>query len=137
MSWGRILCQLHKTKDIAENQQQQFICFLSKAQYFSFLMDGSTDIGNVEDEVVALVYHTKDDATEEIKSCARYFSVQVPEKADADGLVRCFGSTLCELGNENVRVLDQASDLGAYGSRSILLRGEPPEPLLTLPSRMG
>ena len=82
-----------------------------------------THVGNVEDEVLALVYHTKDDATEAIKSCARYFSVQVPEKADADGLVRCFGSTLCELGDENVCVLDQASDLGAYGSRSILVRG--------------
>ena len=35
--------------------------------------------------------------------------------------MRCFGSTLCELGNENV--LDQASDLGADGSRSILVGG--------------
>ena len=127
---GVDLGQSYKTKDsaknfthyIAESQRQQFICSLSEAQYFSFLMDGSTDAGNVEDEVVALLYCRKDDTTEAIWSCARYFSVQVPEKADADGLVQCLGSALRELGIENV--LDQASVLGADGSRPILVGGE-------------
>ena len=45
--------------------------------------------------------------------------MQVPEKAD--GLVRCLGSSLHELGIENA--LDQASVLGADGSRPILVGG--------------
>ena len=98
-------------------------------------MDGSTDAGNVEDKVVALLYCRKDDATEVIKSCSRYFSVQVPEKADEDSHVRCLGSPLHELGIENV--LDQTSVLGADGSRPILVGGEWMEPPLILPSRMG
>ena len=75
-------------------------------------MDSSINAGNVVDEVVALLYCRKDDAMKAITSCARYFSVQVPEKA---------GDGLCELDIENV--LDQASDIGADGSRPILVRG--------------
>ena len=84
-------------------------------------MDGSTDAGNVEDEVVALLHCRKDDAAEVVRSCSRYFSVQVPEKADADGLVKCLGTALCELGIENI--LDQASVLGTDDSRPILVGG--------------
>ena len=69
-------------------------------------MDGSTDAGNVEDEVVALLYCWKNDATEVIRLCSRYFSVQVPEKADADSLVRCLGSALRKLDIEIVFVWD-------------------------------
>ena len=56
--------------------------FVVKGLYFSFLTDSSTDPDNVEDEVVALLYCRKDDATEAIKSCARYLSVQVPKKQE-------------------------------------------------------
>ena len=82
-------------------------------------MDCSTDAGNVKDDEVALLYCRKDHATQEIKSCARYSSVQVPEKEAADGLVRCLGSALSELGIKNV--LDLASVLGADGGRPILV----------------
>ena len=39
---------------------------------------------------------------EEIRSYARFFSVQVPKKADADGLIDCLGSVLQEVGISNV-----------------------------------
>ena len=32
-------------------------------------MDGSTDTGNVEDEVIVILYSARDEATEEIRSC--------------------------------------------------------------------
>lgn len=45
-------------------------------------MDGSTDAGNVEQELVILLSCKKDDTAEEIKSYTRFFSVAAPEKAD-------------------------------------------------------
>ena len=73
--------QVYKTKDlaknfthyIAESWWQQFIGSLSNAQFFTFLIDGSIDAGNVEDKVVALLYCRKDDAAEVIRSCSRCF----------------------------------------------------------------
>ena len=74
----------------------------SKAHFFSFLMDGSTDAGNVEDEIFVLLHCFKDDKSEEMQSYARFFSVQVPKKADADGLIDCLGSVLQEVGISDV-----------------------------------
>ena len=45
--------------------------------FCSFLMDGSVDAGRVEDELVVILYCKKDNASEEIWSCTRFFSVQV------------------------------------------------------------
>ena len=50
-------------------------------------MDRSTDEGNVEQELVALLLCKKDDTGEVMKSCTRFLSVATPEKADASGLV--------------------------------------------------
>lgn len=40
--------------------------------FYSFMMDGSTDSGNVEDELVAILYFFKDDVAQEIQSHVRY-----------------------------------------------------------------
>ena len=57
-------------------------------------MDGSTDAGNVEDELVLIQYCSQDTAAEEMSSCARFLSLEVPTKADADGLIACLGNAL-------------------------------------------
>ena len=93
--YGVELGNAYKTKDsarlftnyIAQHQRNSFMATLSKAHFFSFLMDGSTDAGNVEDEIFVLLHCFKDDKSEEVRSYARFFSVQVPKKADADGLI--------------------------------------------------
>ncbi len=72
------------THFIAEAQSQNFICSLSDT---SFLMNGTTDAGNVEDELVVALCCKKDDVSREIKSCARHLSDMTLKKADADGLV--------------------------------------------------
>ena len=48
-------------------------------------MDGSTDAGNVEDELVLIQYCTENDPAQEMGSCVRYLSLEVPVKADANG----------------------------------------------------
>ena len=77
------------THYIAKSQCQQLLQTLSETMFYSFLMDGSTDAGNVEQELVILLLCKKDDKAEEIKSFTRFFLVAAPEKADASGLVKC------------------------------------------------
>lgn len=96
---------------IAESQRQLFISSLSSSRFYSFLMDGSTDAGNVEDEVIVILTSTRDEVTQEIKSCARFLSVEVPTKADADGLIQSLSRGLSPLGVTNV--LDKSNVLGA------------------------
>lgn len=120
------LGQAYKTKDsaklfthyIAESQRQNFISSLSaSSRFFSFLMDGSTDAGNVEDELVVIMHSVHDAASETIKSCARFFSIEVPNRADSDGLLECLGESLKMLGITN---LDKANVLG---TKPILIGG--------------
>ena len=54
-------------------------------------MDGSTDVGNMEDELVLVQYCIQDAAAQEMRSCVRYISLKFPSKADADGLIKCVG----------------------------------------------
>ena len=44
-----------------------------------------------------------------MKTCARYFAVLEPEKADGDGLVQCLGKALQSMGIEDL--VDSASVL--------------------------
>ena len=73
-------------------------------------MDGSTDSGNVEDELVLIQYCVQDAAAKEMRSYSRYLSLEVPMRANADGLIECLGNALRILGIDNI--LDRASFLG-------------------------
>ena len=44
-------------------------------------MDG-TDAGNVEDELVVIMSFRKDDTAGVVRSFARYFSIEVPTRAE-------------------------------------------------------
>ena len=101
------------THYIAESERQSFLHTLSAKSFYSFLMDGSTDSGNVEDELVLVQYCALDDTAQEMRSCVRYLSLQVPIKANADGLIRCLGDALLVLGIDNI--LDQSSVLKVEG----------------------
>ena len=53
---------------------------------------------DVEDEVIVILYSTRDEATQEMRSCTRFLSVEVPMKADANGLLNCLSRGLLCLG---------------------------------------
>lgn len=108
------------THYIAEAQRQQLMQALSKTKFYSFLMDGSTDAGNIEQELVVLQLCKIDDASEEIKSYTRYLSVASPKSVDARGLLRCLSHCLSPLGIEDI--LDQKSVLETEG-RPVLIGG--------------
>ena len=98
------------THYIAESQQQCFLESLLTFNFYSFLMDGSTDAGNIEQELVMIEYCNQDDVTQEMKSCARFLSLEMPAKADADGLIDCLNNALGVVGVENI--LDESNVLG-------------------------
>ena len=83
------------THYIAESQRQ---CFLaqkfSSVKLFSFLMDGSTDTSNTENEMIIIVYHKKDNNAQEMRLCIRYVSMKAVLKADAEGLIDSLNSGL-------------------------------------------
>ena len=71
----------------AEHQCQQILVFLSEKKFYSFLMDGSTDAGKVEQELIVLLPCKKDDTFQEMKSYARLFPIASPKVAEASGLI--------------------------------------------------
>ena len=73
-------------------------------------MDGSTDAGNVEDELIVLVHCHMDDNEQEVTTASRFLSLHNPQSADASGLLECIGEAMHLLGVDDV--LDQDSVLG-------------------------
>ena len=121
---GVDLGQTYATKDstktfthfIAESQRSAFLQSLSTTHFYSFLMDGSTDAGKVEDELVVIMTFCKDDSTGQIRLFARHFSVEKPRKADTDGLIACLQEALQPLG-----VVDVLNKTSILSSNPILI----------------
>ena len=88
--------------------------------FFSFLMDGTTDAGNQEGELIVLLYCSKDATAQVVTSCIRYLSINIPDKANANGLLSCVNEALKFIGVDNI--LDKDSVLGVEG-RLVLVGG--------------
>ena len=73
-------------------------------------MDDSTDAGNIEDELIAVMYCFVDEEVQEMRSCVRHLSVKEPAKTDARGLIACLCDAMKDIGLDNF--LDKVSVLG-------------------------
>ena len=66
---------------IAKSQRQDFFfTFFSESHFYSRLMDGTTDLGNMEDQLLVLVYCSKDDANQQMVTCTCFLTTEVPIK---------------------------------------------------------
>ena len=92
------------THYIAKSLQHSFLQSLVASNFYSFLMDASTDTGNVENELILVQYCTHDHTAQEIRYCARFLSLPVPR------LSCCLGNALQILGINDI--LDSESVLG-------------------------
>ena len=54
--------------------------------------------GNLEDELDVILYSSKDNSAHEMRSYARYPSLEIATKADAEGSIKCLGNALKILG---------------------------------------
>ena len=65
-------------------------------------------------ELVILISYKKDDVAKEIRSYARFFSVSPPDKANANGVLKCLSQSLLPLGITDV--MDKNNVLGVNGN---------------------
>jgi len=65
-------------------------------------MNGSTDAGHIEQESIIALFFQKDDSTRKMKSFLLLLSLVTPERADADGLLKCLSKPLEPLGINDV-----------------------------------
>ena len=85
------------THIITESQRQAFFNFISEfstSKFFSFFMDGSTDCGNTEVELVLVAFCVKNDEAYETQARCWYLALVKPTRADAEGLLSCLGEAL-------------------------------------------
>jgi len=83
-------------------------------------MDGSTDAGNTEQESIVALFCQKDDLKRKVKSRLRWLAMITPERADADGLLKCLSKSLEPLGIHDV--LNKENVIGVSG-KPILVGG--------------
>ena len=94
---GKTFCHF-----IAESKREQLVEKLTKAHFFSILMDGSTDTGNIDDEMFLVLWCDVDHEDEMVHTNMSYFAVVRPKKVDARGLFDCFENSLGRLGIQAV-----------------------------------
>ena len=83
---------------IAETRREDLANCLSKAKFFSLLMDGSTDVGNVDDEVFLVLWCDVDGKDEKVHTRMSFFAVARPESVTGSGLFDCMKCALARIG---------------------------------------
>ena len=77
---------------IAESQRKELVHTLQSAK-FSVLIDGSTDAGNIDNELFLVVWFDKEGVGEKVCTHASYFRVSRPSSVSAEGLFEVLTTT--------------------------------------------
>ena len=83
---------------IAQSRRLELMNTLSKAKFFSVLMDGSTDKRNVDDELFLVTHCDIDGLDERVHTQMDFLCVHRPATVTAAGLLSCLESALQCLG---------------------------------------
>ena len=83
---------------IAKSRREDLLKCLSQAKYFSLLMDGSTDAGNIDDEIFLILWCDADGSNEKVTTRMNFFAVDRPQEVTGQGLFDCMRSALGRLG---------------------------------------
>ena len=75
---------------------------MANAKFFSLLLDGSTDAGNIDDEVFLIVWCDRNGSDQKVHTWKDYFSVVWPQAVMAQGLLKALESELQGLGIQEV-----------------------------------
>ena len=82
----------------AEVKRQELVENLRKATFFSLLLDGSTDDGNVDKELVLVVWFDKNGGDEKLCTRTSHFKIMRPSTVNAQGLFDTLQEVLQNLG---------------------------------------
>ena len=87
---------------IALEEKDRLIKALSKSKFYSFQVDSSTDIANVEEELFLVIYleSSRSAVYGKVQVVNKYFCVQHPVRSTAEGLYNCFKSAMAYMGIE-------------------------------------
>ena len=82
----------------AEAKRQELVENLRKAKFFSLLLDGSTDAGNVDNELVLVVWFDHDGGDERVCTRTSHFKIMRQSTVNAQGLFDTLQEVLQSLG---------------------------------------
>ena len=71
---------------------------LESVKFFSILLDGSTDKGNVDNELLLVVWFDPNGEGEKVRTWISYFTVTRPASVSAEGLLDVLAGALQSLG---------------------------------------
>ena len=100
---------------IAEAKRQDLVQKVTKAKFFSLLLDGSTDKGNIDNEILLVVWCDPDGTDEKVHTRMDYFAVSRPQSVKADGLFQVLEEGLQRLGIKEVSA-DECKKLVGVGT---------------------
>ena len=87
---------------IAESRKRDLLSDISKAKFFSLLMDGSTDQSNADNELLLVLWCDPDSKDEKIHTRISYLSIHKPHHVTAEGLFQSLEYGLKCLGIQSV-----------------------------------
>jgi len=99
---------------IAESRRRELKQTLANARFFSLLLEGSTDAGNVDDEVVLAVWYNCNWSDEKVHTQMKHFTVMRPQPVTAQGLFEVLESGLQGLGIQEVSAEHCKKLVGIY-----------------------
>jgi len=83
---------------IAQSKRQSLMNKLTTANYFSLLLDGSTDCSNIQNIMFLAIYCDHNSSDEKVHSRMTYLTVDHPSSATGEGLVTSLENSLRCLG---------------------------------------
>ena len=90
------------THYIAEARRQDLVNTVGRDKFFSLLLDRSTDVGNIDNEVILVVWCDPRCEDEKIHSRISYFKVIRPKSVTGEGLFKVVEEALQSLGIPSV-----------------------------------
>ena len=83
---------------VAESRRQELMKKLGDASFFSLLLDGSTDKGNIDNELILIVWCDVNGSDEKVHTRTDYFTTVRPQSVTAEGLFKVLENGLRCLG---------------------------------------
>ena len=89
---------------IAEARRREIVDKIKHTKFFSILLDGSTDKGNIDNEAILLIYCDTDGHDDKIHTRTVYFKLIRPKSVTAEGLFDVVQKCLNGLGIQSVDI---------------------------------
>jgi len=86
------------THYIAKSVREKLCVCLSAAKFFSLMLDGSTDSGNIENEILLAIWFDQNGPDEKVYTKTSYFNLYKPSSTSAEGIMEGLSCALKKIG---------------------------------------